>query len=170
MSGKVLLPSRGGAWIKTRPGGIDNFDNVFDVWHYMEGYMNLNDTGGYPAFIGIHKRYNPTFFSENAILLKDWKKNAGDLVIRARDYLRRVYWEPIKARNSQDRLIQFFYKRAWVCGYTRQKPSLNIAVESYLSPVEFSLACAGTGKLIGFEGVWRRVYIYNYAFGAQIPL
>lgn len=166
----VLLPNEGGHWIKNKPGGISNFDNVFEVWHHMEGWMNPDDGGGYRAFIGINERYNPKFFQENNMLLNNWKQNASVLVPRAKEWMRVNYWNKIRAATPQDRLIIFFYKQAWLCKYTRNCHNLRIAVESLYAPTEFSLACAASSKAIGYDGVYRRVYIYNYAFGAQIPL
>lgn len=170
MSIRNLLPSEGGKWLATKKGGIENFDNVFEVWHHMEGFLNPNDTGGYPAFIGIHKRYNQRFFDENALLLQNWRQNAHLLIPKAKAWLKTHYWDTIKASTPQDRLIIFFYKKAWTCKYTSKLSNLRIAVECNLAPTEFSLACAGSGKYIRYDGVFRRVYIYNYAFGAQIPL
>lgn len=170
MAVRALLPKEGGSWIAQKQGGIQNFDNVFEVWHHMEGWMNPDDGGGYRAFIGINEKYNPGFFSENEQLLIDWRKNAAILIPKAKEWLKRNYWDRIKADTPQDKLIIFFYKQAWLCKYTRRNHNLRIAIESLYAPTEFSLACAASSKVIGYEGVYRRVFIYNYAFGAQIPL
>lgn len=153
--------------VRSLPGGISNFHNVFAVWHKLEGDYNPDD-GGWPAFIGINKRYNQKFFDANHSLLLKWRENMHILVPKARIYLQVNYWDPIKAKTPEEKVLKYFYQSAWRCPYTMKRSPLEISVQCYMAKHEFAAACATPH--ISYKGVLRRVEIFNADFGPVVPL